>query len=414
MESQGNLKVGFIVSYPPASLGDGYAERAMGWYMQKLLVALPSDGFQYQVFANHIDGEPDYTQVGEHIEIIRCWERKPSFLFRILRTARDYRPDIIHFQYELFEFGVGLAAFLAPFLVLGLRLLRIPVITGISSVPGLTTINREFLKAYRLQFIPVFMIKAVFWLLIRTVAAWSQVVVVPQTGGETFVQTLVDEYGVKREKMVVTPMPAEERNDRLERCVARARLNIADEAKVLLFFGNLTGYKGIELLIDAFSVLACRYPEMQLIVAGGDTPGFKVRSAKSYLETLRERAAATGAPVRFTGFVPDQDVTLYFSAADLLVLPYIAGLSSSGPLVIAMAYDCPFIASTALSRVISLESALFAPDLDALVSRVEEFFGDPDLRRQTLDYIQQFKNAYSWAQLAKETSALYQSLMATP
>jgi glycosyltransferase involved in cell wall biosynthesis len=255
------------------------------------------------------------------------------------------------------------------------------------------------------------MIKAIFWFWIRAAAALSQVVVVAQTGGEPFVQTLVDEYGIKREKIVVTPMPSEERDDKLDRSVARARLNIADNAKVSLFFGNLAGYKGIELLIDAFGILARQHPEMQLIIAGGDTPGLKAHAAVSYLEILQERAAATGAPIHFTGFVPDKDITIYFSAADLLVLPYVAGLSSSGPLVIAMAYDCPFIASTALSRVVSLESALFEPAVDALASKIEEYFCDPDLRRQIFDYIQRCKRDYSWAQLAKETAALYQSLM---
>jgi glycosyltransferase involved in cell wall biosynthesis len=409
-----NLKVGYIVSYPPAKLGDSYVERAMAWYMHRLLSVMPEEGFQYKVFANRINGEPDYTRVGEHIEIIRCWERRPSFVFKILKAIRDNRPDIIHFQYEFFEFGTGFAAFLTPLLLLGLRFLGIPVITGTASLPSLKTINRELLKVYGLHFVPVFLIQAIFWFWIRTAAAMSQVVVVAQTGGESFVETLVNEYGVKREKLVVTPMPSEERADKLDYSEACARLNIAEDAKVLLFFGNLAGYKGIELLIDAFGILARRHPEMQLIIAGGDTPGLKANEGVSYLEVLQKRALMTGAPIHFTGFVPDKDITVYFSAADLLVLPYVAGLSSSGPLVIAMGYDCPFIASTALSRVIRLESALFKPDVDGLVSKVEVFFSDSNLHMQVLDYIKQFKHEYSWAQLAKETAALYQRIPLTP
>ncbi len=121
--------------------------------------------------------------------------------------------------------------------------------------------------------------------------------------------------------------------DTTTRAEARERLGIADDVVATLFFGLIRPYKGLESLVDAFDALDD--PRRRLLVAGQTGPGY---TAEEVERMLRPRPWLTRHP----GRVPDDEVQVWFAAADLAVLPYRRGLNMS-VLLLAASFGTPAI-----------------------------------------------------------------------
>lgn len=114
----------------------------------------------------------------------------------------------------------------------------------------------------------------------------------------------------------------------LAKASGRARVDLPGDALVLVFFGQIRKYKGLDRLIEEFRRL--EDSDLRLVIAGDPRPG-----------TLGNNLAASaeGDPrIRFElGFVDDGRLVEYLSAADLVVLPYRDSLTS-GSAVLAASY----------------------------------------------------------------------------
>ena len=170
---------------------------------------------------------------------------------------------------------------------------------------------------------------------------------------------------VTKEKIEVIPHGVDGNLQPINKCLARKSLGIGDNEKVVLYFGYLTWYKGVDWLIENLGGKGLR-----LIVAGG--PSFTQKDKEHYkkfygkvLELAKEKK------VEVTGFLPEDKIKTYFSACDMLVLPYRTFMSSSGPLSMAIAYNRPFMVSKPMNRILNtgdfrealVESGLTASDV---------------------------------------------------
>ena len=119
----------------------------------------------------------------------------------------------------------------------------------------------------------------------------------------------------------------------MSRLAARQRLGLPEGAFVYLLLGMMRPYKGVEELIAAFRQVAD--PDAVLLAAGTAYP-------ESYGSHLR--ALAEGDPrIRLDLFrIPDEDLQLYFNAANLFPLPFRAALTSSS-LVLAQSFGLPVL-----------------------------------------------------------------------
>ncbi len=213
--------------------------------------------------------------------------------------------------------------------------------------------------------------------------------------------------GRYREKVTVIPngIVPEECRSSLTRTEARARLNLPDDAFIVLFFGFLTPYKGPDVLLRAFGSLAANIPEAMLVFAGAGT----------LLESLRRETAAMGLAerVRFLGFVDDADKPLVYRSADLFCLPSTRSSESFGIVnVEAMASGLPVI-STWIGGIPDVVSSgtnglLVGPgDPRALAAGIRNLHDDhemyKDLSRGALDSIER----YSWDRIGQMTDDLY-------
>ncbi|MBS2039688.1 glycosyltransferase [bacterium] len=144
------------------------------------------------------------------------------------------------------------------------------------------------------------------------------------------------------------------------------RRSLGFQGQVVLAIGRLARNKGYDLLIDAFSLVAQRFPQSVLLLAVG---GENLSAGEdSILRDLQDRVQQLGLKDRvcFTGFVPDEQMADYYRAADLFVLssryePF--GMTA----IEAMACGTPTVVTThgGLFRVLTYgRHALFADPFD--------------------------------------------------
>ncbi|MEE9465258.1 MAG: glycosyltransferase [Candidatus Neomarinimicrobiota bacterium] len=188
---------------------------------------------------------------------------------------------------------------------------------------------------------------------------------------------------------------------RIPRDEARRKLGLGPEP-VLLYFGFIRKYKGLLTLLDALPAVVDRLGA-RTIIAGeyyDDPAEYKARIKTHQLSPHLLEA---------TQFIPDEDVALYFSAADVAVLPYLTA-TQSGIVSIALEYDLPCIVTSVggLPEVVHHDrTGLVVPpdDPPALAQAIIRFFTETD-RAAMAKHIVAEKCRFSWEALAGTIEAL--------
>ncbi|MGN6870495.1 MAG: glycosyltransferase family 4 protein [Solirubrobacteraceae bacterium] len=176
------------------------------------------------------------------------------------------------------------------------------------------------------------------------------------------------------------------------------------DSPVVLFFGLLRPYKGIETLLEAWRGIGS---EAELWVVG------RPRTALEPLQAL------AGSGVRFIPrFVSDAELPAYFRRADVVALPYsrTERFDFSGVLATALAFGKPTVISDigGFAEVAAAGAARLVPPDDpaALRTAIESLLSDPQAREGLAwGALTAAKGAYSWEAAAHETLALYRDLV---
>jgi glycosyltransferase involved in cell wall biosynthesis len=197
---------------------------------------------------------------------------------------------------------------------------------------------------------------------------------------------------------------------------ARQRLGLTGNQKVVLFFGRIAPYKGLQYLIEAMVRLLRTAPNYHLIIAGRIEKG-----CMSYWQEIQLRISSAGIRSSLSErieHVPDADTEIYFKAADVLALPY-AHIFQSGVLFLAYNFGLPVIASDVGSLkedVIEGRTGFVCKPRDPidLAKSIENYFSS-ELYRQLETRrreIQDFANEkYSWMKVSEITRGVYRSLL---
>jgi D-inositol-3-phosphate glycosyltransferase len=186
--------------------------------------------------------------------------------------------------------------------------------------------------------------------------------------------------------------------DALPQQEARKKLDIEADAEVLLFFGFIRKYKGLDIAIAAMPEIQKKYPKAILLAAGESYTG-----DEEYRKQIEE--LGLGAHVRLvTDYIANDDVKYYFSAANVAVLPY-RSATQSGIVQIAYNFDTPVIATNVgglAEVVIDRVSGLIAPEAtpEAIAKSVLEYF-DAGLEGSLRDGVREEKKQYSWETFAE-------------
>ncbi len=186
---------------------------------------------------------------------------------------------------------------------------------------------------------------------------------------------------------------------RMERAAARAKLAIPLDAPAILFFGYIRKYKGLDILLRAMPKILEQLPELRVIVAGefyGDEKGYRA--------LIEELKIPANNLVLATDYIPNSDVSRYFSAANVAVLPYRTA-TQSGIVQIAYNFDVPVIATDVggLAEMVKEGvSGLIAhdPTPEAVAEKVVQFF-EQNLEAPLTQGVIEEKKKYSWDAFAE-------------
>lgn len=144
------------------------------------------------------------------------------------------------------------------------------------------------------------------------------------------------------------------RND-IDRLAARTRLQIRPGEKVLLCFGFIRKNRGYECLLDAME----RTENAILVIAG------RIEDKEVHQEIVRR--TKDNPKVRlFTGWIPDDDIQVYFNACDVVVLPY-TEITTSGVVPLAYSFMKPVITTSigGMKEIVTPETGKVVPPGDA-------------------------------------------------
>lgn len=138
----------------------------------------------------------------------------------------------------------------------------------------------------------------------------------------------------------------------------RRKLNVPTDRTVLLFFGRIAKYKGVDLLLKAFEMTD---NNLYLVIAGRESRDYKNRIIHM-LNTNKNKNSILHKIM----FIPDDEISIYFNAADAIVLPY-RHIDQSGVVFLAFKYGLPIIAFDvgAFSEYIDENSGIIVEEISA-------------------------------------------------
>lgn len=192
---------------------------------------------------------------------------------------------------------------------------------------------------------------------------------------------------------------------------AREKLYLPSRSPTLLCFGQIKKERGIDNLLRAFRLLLLTIPDARLIIAG---PEWNERF-ESYRVLAMELGVEDNIITRIE-YLADEEVGLYFSAADVVVLPYVKSYQS-GVLFLAHAYEKPIVASAVgglLETIDDGATGLLVPpgNAEALSRALERLLSNPDeaaqLGKQGLERV---RKHHTWDRVAEDTLAAYRQLI---
>ena len=178
---------------------------------------------------------------------------------------------------------------------------------------------------------------------------------------------------------------------------ARDKLRISKDKLVMLFFGFVRRYKGLDLLIEAMPKV-CKSVDAELLIVG------EFWDKRIEYERMIERASLQQNVRIIDRYVPDNEVALYFTAADIVILPY-REATQSGVVQIAYAFHKPVITTDVggLPEVVQDGRTGYvvpSEDPDAIADAVLRFGRE----RASVDFagnIDAMKVLFSWGVIAR-------------
>lgn len=193
----------------------------------------------------------------------------------------------------------------------------------------------------------------------------------------------------------------------LSKFQARQELAIDQKRKILLFFGFVREYKGLKYLLQAMPKVRGEFEEVLLLVVGdfGTTKQY-------YLDLISNEKIENMVKI-IDDYVADDEVELYFSASDLVVLPY-TSTTQSGVAQLAYGFLKPVIVTNVgglPETVTDGQTGYIVPPKDpkALSDAIIKFFSHPFPDRFT-SYIQKMSYHYSWTRLTEVIDELWRKL----
>lgn len=207
-------------------------------------------------------------------------------------------------------------------------------------------------------------------------------------------------------RFIVSPHPLYSHfGEKMPKEKAEDLLGLKHGMKNILFFGLIREYKGLDILIRAFNQLESGY---QLIIAGEPYGSFD-----KYRQLIDSSPRKEHIHV-YPYYIKDDEVSRYFSASDLCVLPY-RSATQSGISSISYHFNLPMVTTDVggLRECIADRGTgivVKRPDPTEIAIAIERYFNEPELMPLMKDNILKEKERLSWNNFCNRMLNFYETL----
>ena len=186
---------------------------------------------------------------------------------------------------------------------------------------------------------------------------------------------------------------------------ARRHLHIPDDQHIILFFGFIRKYKGLDILLEAIALLKTQNPDFlknhKFLIAGEF-----YEDQKPYEEQIKRLGIAEYL-ILHTSFIADSEVKYYLCAADVVIQPY-RNATQSGVTPLAYHFEIPMIVTNVggLPALVpdNIAGIVTEPDAASVATSIYDFY-----QRENGYFIpglQKEKTKYSWSVMTDEIKKL--------
>ena len=306
----------------------------------------------------------------------------PIDLFLLMRYIRQFKPDVIHFQWT-----------------------PIPVMDSVF----LTLLKKMGYKiVYTAHEVLPFRTKIWDRVIFRIIYKMADKIIIHLS---MFRKDLIQQFGVKDKNIVVACEGNRDDfiGEGITKNKAKESISLNGKQPVILFFGAIKPYKGLKNLILAFPKIKSKFPDAKLLIAG------RLHLNFSPFRNLIRELDLSNKVITDLRFVPTERVKVYFSAADLVVLPYVKAYNS-GVLIQAYSFGKPVVTSNIgcfPDMVEDGKSGYLVPpaDIDKLAETISNILSHEVKLTQMGSYARHLaETKYSWKKTAETTFKVYESL----
>jgi D-inositol-3-phosphate glycosyltransferase len=228
---------------------------------------------------------------------------------------------------------------------------------------------------------------------------------------------LMNDFGILDDKITVIPhgVMSAVPETALNKAEARKKLGLDANQRILLFFGMISPYKGLEFLVEAMADLRSRGKTFTLVIAG------RIKECPEYWDKLRQLIDGTGLKdyvITDLRRIPDEFVEVYLKAADVMVLPY-RSIFQSGALFLAYRFGLPVVATDVGSfreDIIEGQTGFLcrADDSRDMACAIETYFSSDlfaNLEVRSRDIRDYANERYSWEHIGELTRHVYERVL---
>lgn len=320
------------------------ASTGLGWYTSNTQKSLTNGK---TIIITNKKGKNDEIYEENNSLIIRCFEKNnPLSLFKIVNYVfKLNNTKNVLFEFEFASYGNIFSVSIIPFILFLFKLLGNKTYFALHQVAdNLNRLNSHLGLSKNSPAISILNIGlAMFY---RSIGLLSTKVIVLE---EEFKQR-ISKY-INSNKILYVPIGISNLSTKSYNNL-RLKMNLGKNDFIIMVFGYIAWYKGIDRLIESFNGLPNKIKgrNLKLIIAGGYSQAQAGKSHyEKYFQSIKNKAN-NNKRISITGFVPEENVSNYYSVADLCMIPYREFISSSGPLSLALSYQRPVILSKELQN----------------------------------------------------------------
>ncbi len=187
---------------------------------------------------------------------------------------------------------------------------------------------------------------------------------------------------------------------------ARKHLNIPLDKKVILFFGYMWNYKGLDVLLKSLKIVKESVNDVVLLLAGQP-----LRDWEKYEKIIKEQGL-DGCIIKALGYIPDSETEYYFSSADLVALPYYEHPfdTHGGVGALTLSFNKPMIVTEVggLPEYVKDERVISHPNnAEELSQKIISVLNDETLLKKLSKDSVELSKELSWDKIANTTIEAY-------